>query len=46
MLSFFNGVHSEARSFDLQHGIIHKKHNSYMINGYVSDNLQKNDTFR
>ena len=45
MLSFFNGVHSDARSFDLQHGIIHKKHNSYMINGYVSDNLQKNDTF-
>ena len=43
MLSFFNGVNSDAKRFDLQHGTIHAKKESYLYDGMVSSNLQEND---
>ena len=43
MLSFFNGVNSDAKRFDLQHGTIHAKKESYLYDGIVSSNLQEND---
>ena len=43
MLSFFNGVNSDAKRFDLQHGTIHSKKKSYLYNGMVSSNLKMND---
>ena len=43
MLSFFNGVNSDAKRFDLQHGTIHAKKKSYLYNGVVSGNLKEND---
>jgi hypothetical protein len=43
MLSFFNGVNSDAKRFDLQHGTIHAKKKSYLYEGIVSSNLQEND---
>ena len=43
MLSFFNGVNSDAKRFDLQHGTIHAKKKSYLYNGKVSSNLKEND---
>ena len=43
MLSFFNGVNSDAKRFDLQHGTIHAKKKSYLYNGIVSSNLKEND---
>ena len=43
MLSFFSGINSEAKQFDLQHGIIHSKKESYLYEGAVSNNLQEND---
>tara|TARA_B110000967_G_scaffold202220_1_gene240703 strand:+ start:1190 stop:2311 length:1122 start_codon:yes stop_codon:yes gene_type:complete len=43
MLSFFNGVNSDAKRFDLQHGTIHAVKRSYLYNGLVSSNLKEND---
>ena len=43
MLSFFNGVSSDAKQFDLQHGTIHAVKRSYLYNGKVSINLREND---
>ena len=43
MLSFFNGVNSEAKRFDLQHGTIHAEKESYLFEGVVSSNLLEND---
>ena len=43
MLSFFNGVNSDAKQFDLQHGTIHAVKRSYLYNGKVSINLKQND---
>jgi len=43
MLSFFNGVNSDAKRFDLQHGTIHANKESYLYEGIVSRNLQEND---
>jgi len=43
MLSFFNGVNSDAKRFDLQHGTIHAEKESYLFEGVVSSNLQEND---
>ncbi len=45
MLSFFNGVYSTAKRFDLQHGIIHARMDGYINNGKVQDNLKENDAF-
>ena len=43
MLSFFNGVNSQAKRFDLQHGTIHAEKESYLYEGVVSSNLVEND---
>ena len=43
MLSFFNGVSSDAKQFDLQHGTVHAVKRSYLYNGKVSINLREND---
>ena len=43
MLSFFNGVNSDAKLFDLQHGTIHAKKKSYLYDGIVSSNLKENN---
>jgi hypothetical protein len=43
MLSFFNGVNSDAKRFDLQHGTIHANKESYLYEGIVSSNLLEND---
>ena len=43
MLSFFNGVNSDAKLFDLQHGTIHAQKKNYLYNGIVSSNLTKNN---
>ena len=43
MLSFFNGVNSDAKRFDLQHGTIHASKESYLHKGLVSRNLEEND---
>ena len=43
MLSFFNGVNSDAKRFDLQHGTIHANKESYLYDGIVSRNLKEND---
>ena len=43
MLSFFHGVNSDAKRFDLQHGTIHAKKESYLYDGIVSSNLQENN---
>ncbi len=45
MLSFFNGVNSDAKRFDLQHGIIHANKESYLCGGKVSDGLKENDVY-
>lgn len=44
MLSFFSGINCEAKQFDLQHGTIHAKKDSYLNDGLVSKNLKENDT--
>ena len=44
MLSFFSGINCDAKQFDLQHGTIHAKKESYLNNGLVSENLKENDT--
>ena len=44
MLSFFNGINTDAKRFDLQHGTIHARKESYLNDGLVSRNLKENDT--
>ncbi len=44
MLSFFRGMNTDARLFDLQHGTIHSKKESYLNDGKASSNLIENDT--
>ena len=45
MLSLFNGVNSDAKCFDLQHGIVHANKTSYLSAGKVSNNLKENDVY-
>ena len=45
MLSFFRGLNSSAKIFDLQHGIIHSNKSDYFINSNVSVHLERNDVF-
>ncbi len=45
MLSFFSGISCDARKFDLQHGTIHARKESYLSDGLVSSNLKENDTY-
>ena len=44
MLSFFSGIDNDAKQFDLQHGTIHARKESYLNDGMVSRNLKENDT--
>lgn len=43
MLSLFSGVNSDAKKFDLQHGIIHARMEGYLNDGRVQSNLKEND---
>ena len=43
MLSVFRGLNSEAKFFDLQHGVIWPSKSSYFYKGIVSNNLREND---
>lgn len=45
MLSFFRGLDSSAKIFDLQHGIIHSNKSDYFLNNNVSIHLERNDIF-
>ena len=42
MLSIFRSINPDAKLFDLQHGIIHSNHNSYLQNKQVNVNLKDN----
>ncbi|MBC8266067.1 MAG: hypothetical protein H8E84_03785 [Flavobacteriales bacterium] len=44
MLSFFNGVDSNAKLFDLQHGTIHADKENYLVDGKVAENLKENNS--
>ena len=45
MLSVFYAINKNAKLFDLQHGTIHANKDTYLVNGYVYDNLKKNDVY-
>ena len=44
MLSLFSGIDNDAKQFDVQHGIIHSRKESYLNDGMVSRNLKENNT--
>ena len=44
MLSFFSGINCDTKQFDLQHGTIHVRKESYLNDGMVSRSLKENDT--
>ena len=43
MLSVFSGINLSAKLYDLQHGIIYNNKKDYIFNGYVADNISKNN---
>lgn len=43
MMSIFRGINSNARLYDLQHGIIHNNKKNYLVDGSVESNLKDND---
>ena len=43
MLSFFSGVSSDAKLFDLQHGIIHLDRDTYVKDGVPVANISRNN---
>ena len=45
MISFFRGLDTNSRIFDVQHGIIHSNKSDYFLNNNVSIHLVRNDIF-
>ena len=43
MMSIFRGINSNAKLYDLQHGIIHNNKKNYLVDGSAESNLQDND---